>query len=191
MKHQQLLQLCEAYALGALDENDRQQLESHLHSSCDECAAKLSEFKRVVTALGLSTEPVAPPPQLKNKILAQVMQGSSAVESPTPQSPFYFVRSQEGQWQTIAPGVTAKILFADTQHSRTTMLLRMAAGSRFSSHRHGSAEELFVLEGDCLCQGQMLHAGDYHRAEGGSTHGVTSTKNGCMMLVVSPEIEIV
>jgi anti-sigma factor ChrR (cupin superfamily) len=97
----------------------------------------------------------------------------------------------EGQWRELAPGVAAKILFADLQHQRTTMLVRMTAGSQFAGHRHGGAEELFVLEGDCLCQGQSLHAGDYHRAAGGTRHGVTSTENGCLMLVISPEIEVV
>lgn len=181
MKHEHLHQLCEAYALGALDENEQREFQNHLQAGCDACAAKLSELNRVINALGLSAEPAAPSPELKKKIIEQA----------TAPPPFYFVRSNEGQWQSMAPGVAAKILFVDVQHKRTTMLLPMAAGSQFAGHRHGGAEELFVLEGDCFCQGQRLHAGDYHRAEGGSTHDVTSTENGCLMLVISPEMELV
>jgi anti-sigma factor ChrR (cupin superfamily) len=59
----------------------------------------------------------------------------------------------------------------------------MVAGSTAPGHHHDHIEELYVLEGDCYCAGQCLHAGDYHRAEGGSTHGATFTEHGCLMIV--------
>ena len=190
MEHVHLQQLCEAYALGVLDEDERRQLETHLQSGCDECTAKMAGLNRVITALGLPAEPVAPPTELKKKILQQALQAGSTAGTQISHLPFHFVRSHEGQWQTLAPGVTTKILFADTQHGRTTMLLRMSPGSQLFSHRHEGTEELFMIEGDCISQGVPLSAGDYHRAEGGSTHSVTSTENGCLMLVISPEIEM-
>lgn len=188
-EHEQLQQLCEAYALGALAGDELRQMENHLKSGCEECEAKLAEMSRVTSAIMSAVEPVEPRPALKAKILEGLH--DHAASAPSDESSFFFLRALEGQWQTIAPGITAKILFSDPRLNRTTMLMRMAAGSQLVSHRHGSAEEIFVLEGDCLSQGQSLHAGDYHRAEGGSTHGVTSTENGCMMLVIAPKIEVV
>jgi anti-sigma factor ChrR (cupin superfamily) len=180
MDHADLQQMFEAYALGALDAEEHRLFESHLESGCAECAKKLSEFTPVIAALAMSIEAVAPSPELKRKTLEALQQ-----------THFFSLRSSEGQWQAISPGITRKILFADNQNQRTTMLIRMAAGSQLFSHRHAGAEELFILEGDCVAQGGRLNAGDYHRAEGGSTHGATTTENGCLMLVISPEIEIV
>ena len=103
---------------------------------------------------------------------------------------FFFMKADEGKWGSVADGITAKTLFEDTERKITTMLVRMAAGSTFPGHAHGGSEELYMLEGDCLCAGELLHVGDFHRAEGGSDHGVTSTVNGCTMLVISPKITV-
>ena len=70
------------------------------------------------------------------------------------------------------------------------MLLRMEAGSTFPGHAHHGPEELYMLEGDCLCEGETLGPGDYHRVAGGSDHGLTSTVNGCLMFISAPEIEV-
>jgi hypothetical protein len=53
-------------------------------------------------------------------------------------------------------------------------------------------EELFVLEGGCVCEGQALFPGDYHRSEADSLHRETSTDDGCLLLITfSPRNEIV
>jgi quercetin dioxygenase-like cupin family protein len=50
-------------------------------------------------------------------------------------------------------------------------------------HQHLMVEELFVLEGDChIASEQVVHAGDYFRAEGGSIHGTTYTEAGTTFL---------
>ncbi len=97
------------------------------------------------------------------------------------------VRSSEGQWQEIAPGVIMKSLSVDSDRDRVTALVRMGAGSRYGTHRHAQAEELYVLEGSCLCGGQQLLAGDYHRAEAGSIHVDTWTDDGCLMLIMTSQ----
>jgi anti-sigma factor RsiW len=95
VKHQRLHELCEAYALGALNDNEREQLESHLQSGCEECTKKLAELQRVGAALGFSVAAVAPPPELKQKILDHM-----ASEAP---SPFYFVRAGRGPVARAGP----------------------------------------------------------------------------------------
>lgn len=74
MNHKKLEILCEAYALGVLDQKERSLLEEHLQNRCLFCEKALSEFKAIVSSMSLAIEPVIPRPELKEKILAQVMQ---------------------------------------------------------------------------------------------------------------------
>jgi quercetin dioxygenase-like cupin family protein len=96
-----------------------------------------------------------------------------------------FIEAAEGVWQEIAPGVTAKVLSLDAISRRATALLRIAPGTGYAPHRHTEMEELFVLEGGCLCGGRELKVGDYHRAEAGTEHHDTSSDDGCLLLVIS------
>lgn len=96
-----------------------------------------------------------------------------------------FVRASEGVWHNLAPGVVAKVLSYDSVSHRVTSLLRIAPGTSYAPHRHAAAEELYVLEGGCLCGGRELAVGDYHRAEAGTEHHDTSSDDGCLLLVIS------
>lgn len=59
-----------AYALGALDADERRAFEAHL-ASCSKCAAELAELRRVTTGLAMSIERVAPPAGLKARTIAR------------------------------------------------------------------------------------------------------------------------
>ena len=101
------------------------------------------------------------------------------------------VTAAEGIWRELAPGVTAKVLSFDTVSRRATTFLRIAPGTSYAPHRHTELEELFVLEGGCLCGGRELKVGDYHRAEAGTEHHETSSDDGCLLLVISsPQNEL-
>lgn len=87
---------------------------------------------------------------------------------------------------TDIPGIRVRRLFVDEEADRVTMLVRMDAGSAYPAHRHGGAEECYVLEGDLEIVGkQELHAGDYQRMETGSLHPLQRTQRGCLLLVTS------
>lgn len=96
-----------------------------------------------------------------------------------------FIRSSEGLWRGIAPGVTAKLLSFDPTSRRATTLLRFAPGTSYAPHRHTAVEELYVLDGGCSIAGREMTVGDYHRAEAGTVHQDTSTDEGCLLLVIS------
>ncbi len=57
------------YALGALDENERASFEAHL-STCDVCTAEVRELRNVAGLLATAAPDVAPPPRLRERILA-------------------------------------------------------------------------------------------------------------------------
>lgn len=96
-----------------------------------------------------------------------------------------FIRASEGAWRELAPGVMAKMLSFDSASRRATALLRILPGTGYAPHRHTETEELFVLEGGCVCAGRELKVGDYHRAEAGTEHHDTSSDDGCLLLVIS------
>lgn len=43
----------------------------------------------------------------------------------------------------------------------------------------------YLLEGSCMCAGEFLQAGDYHRTEAGSVHSITSSEQGRLALVMT------
>jgi anti-sigma-K factor RskA len=57
------------YALGALDESERASFEAHL-ASCDVCTAEVRELRDVAGLIGSGIKQVAPPPGLRDRILA-------------------------------------------------------------------------------------------------------------------------
>ena len=188
------------YALDALDGEELQAFEEHLMEGCASCQAELDDFKSVVSQLRLGAKLAAPPSELRNQLMARVRTDDSTVkqESQTDQistrferSGLAFVRANDNGWDEVVPGLWLKTLFVDQIQSRVTALARMAPGCKYVPHRHTKAEELYVLEGTCYCGGELLHPGDYHRAEAGSIHYETSTEDGCLMFVIfSPDNEM-
>jgi len=118
-------------------------------------------------------------------VLFTVLAGASRGRS----RPRVVVRAAEGEWREIAPGVTRKRLGDDPERGFRTSLLRMEPGASWESHRHESAEELFVVRGDWRCLGTNLHPGDYHRAGPGTDHETTTSALGCKLIVVSHALE--
>ena len=63
-------ELTPAYALDALDENERGEYERHL-ATCERCRAELAELQDTASALAYAVESPAPPEALRARILDQ------------------------------------------------------------------------------------------------------------------------
>jgi anti-sigma-K factor RskA len=63
-------ELSAAYALDALDADERRRFEEHL-SRCPECREELASFREVAGALAYGVEGPPPPPALRDRILVQ------------------------------------------------------------------------------------------------------------------------
>ncbi len=187
------------YALGALDGEEVQAFERHLEGGCASCQAELEGFKAVVGHLGHSAKVVTPRDSLRTELMERVKRegkGSKESDILNPQAKeveagLTFVRASDELWQEVMPGILLKPLFVDTTQGRMTALVRMAPGVTYAPHRHTAPEEFYCLEGTCFIGGQLLHPGDYHRAETGTIHHETSTKDGCLILgIFSPNNEM-
>jgi anti-sigma factor ChrR (cupin superfamily) len=195
VNHEFLQELLPLFALGSLEPGEQRQVQAHLDDGCEPCAAELASLTSTAAAIGLAVDPVEPPPSLREKVLraaiasdispspSQVWKSWTSVEDP---SGLGLVRADEGRWESIAEGITVKRLSFDADRGSATMLIRMQAGTRYPSHRHGQAEECFVVSGDLHIGDEIvMHAGDFQRAEPGSVHMPQWTANGCVLLVSS------
>ena len=62
--------------------------------------------------------------------------------------------------------------------------LRVDPGARYPPHHHSGGEDCYVISGEIIVAGQRLHAGDFHRAEPDSDHGVLASDTGAEVLLV-------
>lgn len=181
-REEDVTELAALYALEALGDDAQRQFARSLETASASTKDEVASFQDVVQELAFSGPAIAPPASLKARLMARIAQEPQEQAEGTG---FSFVRSQDVSWQELAPGLSMKVLFHDAAGARTTMLLRLAPGGTLIGHRHPQVEEFYVLEGSCLCAGEFLQVGDYHRAEAGTVHPVTSSEQGCLALIMT------
>jgi quercetin dioxygenase-like cupin family protein len=176
VSHEELLDLADVYALGALDGEELAEFQAHLSAGCAGCRARINDASEAFAAMPSGLPALKPPDRVKSRLFEQI-----DAEKPG----FSFILAHEGAWTGLGAGVFAKVLNMDHDRQRVTALVRMAPGSRYDNHRHTRTEELVVIEGSCYCGGKLLQKGDYHRAEAGSIHLDTRTDEGSLMLIIT------
>ena len=72
MIHSHIEDLAEAYALGALEVEERRMVEGHLET-CSQCTSLLREHLEVAAALALAVPPMNPPDHLRGRIMDQIV----------------------------------------------------------------------------------------------------------------------
>jgi anti-sigma factor ChrR (cupin superfamily) len=182
------------YVLESMAAHEIPDYEAHL-AVCATCRSEVRALRDVFRGIAALAPAAVPHPALKSRLLDRIraeQPAGAAVQSWRSWKPdriaggLTFVGADEGDWaRTGVAGVEARRLFVDEKNDRVTMLVRMAAGTAYPSHRHAGFEECYVLEGDLLVGSRRMRAGDYQRAEGGSVHGVQSTEGGCLLFIVS------
>jgi anti-sigma-K factor RskA len=78
------LELCAGYALGALSESDRKELEAHLEEGCPICTAELDRLSRGAWLLAASSRPLRAPATLRRRVLEAVQEEPRAELPPRP-----------------------------------------------------------------------------------------------------------
>jgi anti-sigma factor ChrR (cupin superfamily) len=120
-------------------------------------------------------EPIDPPAALRARIL-----GAAADTSKNTRT----VRSGEGRWLNVVPGVTVKPLSIDVERDTATILMMFEPGARVPAHDHAGAEDSFVISGSCRIGESYLLKGDFHHADAGTHHGEIVSDEGCVLLMV-------
>jgi len=169
------------YALGALGDEESQAFERVLADS-PSLRREVESFRGIADELAFVGSRISPPASLKDRLLARVAREPQEEKHP---GHFTFIRTDALEWRDIGDGVSVKLVYFDPAGARLTTLMKMAPGSRYGGHVHAQVEEIYVLEGSCICAGRLMQAGDYHRAEASSTHPDTLSEHGCLALIMT------
>ncbi|MEG4046547.1 cupin domain-containing protein [Microcoleus sp. Pol17_C1] len=180
-------------ALDILDESERGAFAEKLKESA-QIKSELATLEATIAAIAYTAPPVPVAPDLKNRLFQRIAERPpTPVESvnlkpivtcPTENNtPSLIVRSHDVKWKSYGvPGVSFGKLYIDKKKREITCLMRLEPGATFPLHRHAASEEVFVLEGDLIVEGEICHHGDYIRSVPGSTHSPL-TRGGCLLLM--------
>jgi anti-sigma-K factor RskA len=102
----QFRELIEAYALGALDTEDRAALEAHLATDCTECAKAVEEARWLVSQLAYAAPEAAPSDMLKGRLMQTVRAEAQSQAKPH----VLPVKSTVPFW--LGAGVAALLIFS-------------------------------------------------------------------------------
>ena len=164
-----------ADAIGALDPDERRDLEERLAALPANVRAEVAHLYDAGVDLASAATGEAPSPGVRAALLARIALPSN-----------HTVMAADGDWvQSPVPGVQIKILAIDRARDRVTMLVKGEPGATYPAHRHTGPEECYVIRGSLIVEGQLLRAGDFHHAEGDSHHGELHTDEGAEVLLVA------
>ena len=164
-----------ADAIGALDPDERRDLEARLAALPLDVRAEVAHLYDASVEIASSAIGETPSPRVRDTLLTRIAAPSN-----------HTITAADGAWvETAIPGVRRKILAIDRARDRVTMLLRGEPGARYPAHRHSGPEECYVISGSLVVEGRVLHAGDFHHAEGDSDHGEAWTDEGMEVLLVA------
>ena len=165
------------YVLGSLSPEKASAFEQRLQSGCSYCSALAEEYEAVAAQFSLSVTPVAPPPELRQRLLDRIKPRDGA---PTSSEHMTVVRGNDAPWVKLPiPGVEMRSLIGEK-----TLMLRMQPGAVFPQHDHPHAEQCLVLAGSITeSDGVTLYAGDFVVMPGGIQHAPLRSETGCTLFI--------
>lgn len=166
------------YVAGALTDAESEAFESLLQNGDEQASRALRALTPLTDALLATLKPVTPSQRVRIAVMATAEKETL--------NRAYVQRAAAALWKPLGvPGVSYRILFVDRDRGTQTFMLRLEPGAKIPFHDHGQAEECTILEGELTTLGTTLHSGDFFRAPGGTGHGESFSKTGCLLLVTS------
>ncbi len=208
---QAALELAALYALSALASGEMEEVERDWRAQ-PEFWAEVRSLRDAAAGLAASGPRRKPRRDLWPEIRARVASTGQAQPAGEPAGPLNLrkhvqlwkhwrgapasdsriLAAQDGPFEpTDIEGIAVRRLFVDEEGDRVTMLVRMAPGTAYPAHRHGGAEECYVLSGDLSIGDETtLRTGDYQRMDTDSVHAVQATRGGCLLLIASSRHDV-
>jgi putative transcriptional regulator len=163
-----------ADSVGALDSDERVELQARLEALTPDERSEVARLYEAATVVALSVPQLDPPPHVREHVL-------DAARKPGR----YTAWAAEATWiDTGLPGVRARILSVDRARSLVTLMIRAEAGAVYPAHKHHGPEECLVLSGSVVIDGRVLRAGDFHHADEDSEHGEITTTEGAEVILI-------
>lgn len=189
--HRCFCELAPLYALDLLDLEERLWVEAQVQE-CPDLVEELASYQFAVGLIPYSAEPMPMAADLKDRLFDKLgLDPIETVPDPSPEiepvvpphPPLFAIGSQDLKWHPHrTEGVQVAYLFLDSAHSQRSLLVKAAAGVVYPLHRHQGIEEIYMLEGELILNGEVYLAGDYIRSYPNSIHA-PSTSTGCMFLI--------
>jgi anti-sigma factor ChrR (cupin superfamily) len=174
------LELVFLHALQALPASDIPVVEAHI-SACAECRKEMEMLRPIIGAfISWPTDVLRPSTSLWERLARRIAAETGqepVMPAPQPQA--------ESDWEEAAPGLTYKVLAADTEKDRVSLLVRLAPGAVYPPHRHAGVEELHLLHGELWIEDKKLYPGDYNRAEPGTADQRVWSETGCTCVLLT------
>jgi anti-sigma-K factor RskA len=164
MTNEDLHELTAAYALDALDDDERREFEAHLRD-CDQCRAELAELAGTVGALAYAAEGPAPPDELRNRVLVAAREeGPSNVVALRPRRTRLYagaalaavaaVAIAIGLWTGLSGGSSQDKLALAVNRTDATMTV-----TGLPDAPAGKTYEVWVIEGATPARAGLFHQG--------------------------------
>jgi anti-sigma factor ChrR (cupin superfamily) len=169
-----------AYAIQVLPAGEVAAAESHINA-CPDCRRELESLRPVVDRFVAWPIDVLRPTNSLQERLAHRIAGESGREPLLPPAR----RWSEPESEQVAPGIECRLLAADTERHRVSMLVRLAPGANYPAHTHAGVEELHLLGGELWIDGRKLVPGDYNYSAPGATDERVWSETGCTCLLVT------
>ena len=192
--HRCFCELAPLYALDLLDLGERLWVDAQI-LECPDLAEELANYQAAVAVIPYSAPTMPMSADLKDRLfdrIADPVENQLGVEpieiaipaaaKPSPPTIVTF-RSSDLKWRPYrAAGIEVALLYLDRANRMSSALLKAAAGVVYPLHQHQGIEEIYMLEGELVIDGQVYRAGDYIRSYPNSIHA-PSTSTGCMFLI--------
>ena len=127
-----------------------------------------------------SSDSLAPAISVQSRLARRIADQDGTEPAPPPPAQW-----GEPPWETVAQGISCKLLANDTERGRVSMLVRLEPGVDYPPHTHAGLEELHLLDGEVCIDARKLHPGDYNRAEAASTDNRVWSERGCTCVLIT------
>lgn len=203
-------ELADLYAVGALSDSERAELDARLLARDPELLGHLRRVASVSALLGDAIDATEAPPTARADLLARLSaikreqideqarvgeafadERAKVAAGPRVEAGairqesagVVFRAAAEGRWwPTGLPGVWGKSLYKSKRDDRETLLVRCDPGALIPRHAHEGVEELLVVQGTLRVGEVLLGPGDYIRTQPGADHGDAVSPDGCICL---------
>jgi anti-sigma-K factor RskA len=134
-------------ALDALDGPDAAEFREHLRG-CEGCRAELAALERVAGAVGTSVPPVAPPPELRARVLGAVAATAADVRTAK--------RPGSARWPVALAAAAALVLGIGLLVTREQLRRERARGRELAAEAQRARSELADLQ-KALAEARSVH----------------------------------
>lgn len=168
------------YALGALSAKSALQMEAHL-PTCNECRNEFERFRPIVDCLvDWPGDDIKPSAGTREAVARRISsEAGREIRLPATRG------SDAPDWEQVSPGIWCQLLARDEERERVSMLVRLAPGVVYPPHTHVGVEELHLLDGELWIDERKLFAGDFNRAEPGTSDQLVWSETGCTCVLVT------